>query len=87
MGQEYLPGRLGVASGVTLGLSIGVGGVAAAALGQLADAYGLRTALEILAFVPLPALALALSLPEGRRPAAAPRPAASDPEPATLTAR
>ena len=30
---------------------------------------------------------LALSLPEGRRPAAAPRPAASDPEPATLTAR
>ena len=71
MGQEYLPGRLGVASGVTLGLSIGVGGIAAAGLGALADATSLRTALEVLAVVPLPALALALSLPEGRRPAGA----------------
>jgi FSR family fosmidomycin resistance protein-like MFS transporter len=76
MGQEYLPGRLGVASGVTLGLSIGVGGVAAAALGALADATSLRTALEVVAVLPLPALALAMSLPEGRRPgAAAARPA------------
>ena len=30
MGQEYLPRRLGLASGVTLGLAIGVGGIAAA---------------------------------------------------------
>lgn len=74
MGQEYLPGRLGVASGVTLGLSIGVGGVAAAGLGALADATSLRTALEVVAVLPLPALALALSLPEGRRPSGA-RPA------------
>ncbi len=71
MGQEYLPGRLGVASGVTLGLSIGVGGVAAAGLGALADATSLRTALEVVAVLPLPAVALALTLPEGRRPAAA----------------
>jgi FSR family fosmidomycin resistance protein-like MFS transporter len=83
MGQEYLPGRLGVASGVTLGLSIGVGGVAAAGLGALADATSLRTALEVLAVVPLPALALALSLPEGRRPERGRAPAA---EPASLTA-
>ena len=66
MGQEYLPGRLGVASGVTLGLSIGVGGVAAAGLGALADATSLRTALEVVAVLPLPALALAIALPEGR---------------------
>jgi FSR family fosmidomycin resistance protein-like MFS transporter len=66
MGQEYLPGRLGIASGVTLGLSIGVGGFAAAGLGALADATSLRTALEVVAVLPLPALALALSLPEGR---------------------
>jgi FSR family fosmidomycin resistance protein-like MFS transporter len=63
MGQEYLPNRLGIASGVTLGLSIGIGGVGAALLGQVADAYSLRTAL-----LPLPALALAMTLPEGRRP-------------------
>ena len=41
MGQEYLPGRLGVAAGVTIGLSIGLGGVGAPLLGLLADAHGL----------------------------------------------
>jgi MFS transporter, FSR family, fosmidomycin resistance protein len=71
MGQEYLPSRLGVASGVTLGLSIGIGGLGAALLGVVADAHGLRAALEIVAILPLPALALAMSLPEGRRPGAA----------------
>ena len=40
MGQEYLPSRLGIASGVTLGLAIGMGGIAAALLGVLADHYG-----------------------------------------------
>jgi MFS transporter, FSR family, fosmidomycin resistance protein len=84
MGQEYLPGRLGVASGVTLGLSIGIGGIAAAGLGALADATSLRTALEVLALVPIPALALALSLPEGRRPESARVPAKAA-EPASLT--
>ena len=34
MGQEYLPGRLGVAAGVTIGLSIGLGGVGAPLLGR-----------------------------------------------------
>lgn len=71
MGQEYLPSRLGIASGVTLGLAIGFGGLGAAALGALADATSLRTALEVVALLPLPALALALALPEGRRPAIA----------------
>jgi MFS transporter, FSR family, fosmidomycin resistance protein len=85
MGQEYLPSRLGVASGVTLGLSIGVGGLGAAVLGQLADAYGLRAALEVVALLPLPALALALALPEGRRPGGARAPAAAA-GPASLTA-
>jgi FSR family fosmidomycin resistance protein-like MFS transporter len=84
MGQEYLPGRLGVASGVTLGLSIGVGGIAAAGLGALADATSLRTALEVLALVPLPALALALTLPEGRRPDSVNAPAQTR-GPASLT--
>ena len=68
MGQEYLPNRLGVASGVTLGLSIGIGGLGAAVLGQVADAYGLRTTLELLAVLPIPALLLALTLPDGRTP-------------------
>jgi FSR family fosmidomycin resistance protein-like MFS transporter len=82
MGQEYLPNRLGVASGVTLGLAIGVGGIGAAVLGQAADAWGLETALQIAAVLPLPALALALSLPEGRYPRVGAQSPAAKPTPA-----
>jgi FSR family fosmidomycin resistance protein-like MFS transporter len=63
MGQEYLPGRLGVAAGVTIGLSIGLGGVGAPLLGILADAHGLRAVFELIAVLPLLALLLALALP------------------------
>jgi FSR family fosmidomycin resistance protein-like MFS transporter len=63
MGQEYLPGRLGVSSGVTIGLSIGLGGVGAPLLGLLADAHGLRAVFETIAVLPLLALMLALALP------------------------
>jgi MFS transporter, FSR family, fosmidomycin resistance protein len=74
MGQAYLPSRPGLASGVTLGLSIGLGGVAATALGVVADAHGLQAVLWTVAALPVPALLLALSLPSvpaagGRRPA------------------
>jgi FSR family fosmidomycin resistance protein-like MFS transporter len=68
MGQEFLPGRLGVSSGVTNGLSIGLGGVGAPLLGILADADGLRSVFEVIAVLPLAALALSLALP-GRGPA------------------
>jgi MFS transporter, FSR family, fosmidomycin resistance protein len=63
MGQEYLPGRLGVSAGVTIGLSIGLGGVGAPLLGLLADSAGLRTVFETVAILPLGALALSLALP------------------------
>lgn len=63
LGQEYLPNRLGLAAGVTLGLSIGLGGVVAAALGAAADALGLEAVMWIIAALPVPALLLALTLP------------------------
>jgi FSR family fosmidomycin resistance protein-like MFS transporter len=65
MGQEYLPGRIGVAAGFTMGLSIGLGGVAAPVLGALADSYGLSTMMLVLSASPLVGLALAFSLPRG----------------------
>ena len=65
MGQEYLPGRLGVAAGVTIGLSIGLGGVGTPLLGLLADAHGLRAVFEVIAGLPLLALALTWALPRG----------------------
>ncbi|MEJ7816924.1 MAG: MFS transporter, partial [Rubrobacter sp.] len=63
MGQEYLPGRIGVAAGITLGLSIGIGGLGAPFLGVIADNYGLPTMVLTLAALPLVGLALTLTLP------------------------
>jgi MFS transporter, FSR family, fosmidomycin resistance protein len=63
LGQAYLPSRYGLASGITLGLAIGLGGVAATALGVVADAWGLPAVLWTIAVLPLPSLALAVSLP------------------------
>ncbi len=64
MGQEYLPHRLGIASGITLGFAIGVGGVAAALLGALADHAGLPAVMWTIALLPIAGTALALTLPE-----------------------
>ncbi len=41
IGQEYLPQRIGVASGVTLGLAVTIGGLAAPFFGWIGDRYGL----------------------------------------------
>ncbi|MCC7103942.1 MAG: MFS transporter [Chloroflexi bacterium] len=52
--QEYLPNRLGTASGVTLGLAVSAGGMVVPLLGMLADQRGLPTALAaLLAFPPI----------------------------------
>lgn len=63
MGQEYLPARIGAAAGVTMGLSIGLGGLGAPVLGAVADLYGLPNLMLVLAALPLAGLALALLLP------------------------
>ena len=79
MSQEYLPSRLGLASGVSLGLAIGVGGIAAAAMGVVADAFGLPTVMWLIVAFAVPMVFLARTLPvtraELRARAAAPRPA------------
>ncbi|MER8091365.1 MFS transporter [Streptomyces sp. NPDC058316] len=62
LAQDYLPTRPGTASGLTLGLAMSVGGLAAPALGRLADACGLRTVLALLVGVLLVALTCALRL-------------------------
>ncbi len=55
LGQDYLPSRVGTASGVTLGLTVSIGGLTSPLIGLLADATSLRTALAPL--VAMPALA------------------------------
>ena len=41
LGQQYLPNRVGLASGITLGLAVSVGGITAPLLGKVGDMYGL----------------------------------------------
>jgi FSR family fosmidomycin resistance protein-like MFS transporter len=67
LGQRYLPNHVGLASGVTLGVAISIGGVATPLLGRVADAYGLWVALASIAAVPLASTALALTLPDPDR--------------------
>ncbi|SNY25230.1 MFS transporter [Paractinoplanes atraurantiacus] len=52
LGQDYLPSRVGTASGITLGLTVSIGGLASPAIGALADATSLRTALTPLIVMP-----------------------------------
>jgi len=64
LGQKYLPNRVGLASGVTLGLAVSIGGVAAPILGYVADRYGLFWAMAVIAAVPVPSALLGWSLPK-----------------------
>jgi FSR family fosmidomycin resistance protein-like MFS transporter len=66
MAQEYLPGRIGMASGLSIGLSIGLGGVAAVCLGALADSVDLRAAMYATAAAAVPGFVLAVMLPSSR---------------------
>ena len=66
MGQEYLPGREGIAGGVTMGLAIGIGGVGVPLLGALADRRGVAAVFPVLAALPLLAAALSATLPAPR---------------------
>jgi MFS transporter, FSR family, fosmidomycin resistance protein len=63
LSQEYLPRRIGMASGLSIGLSIGLGGIAAVALGAIADSVDLEAALYVAAAAPVLGLVLALLLP------------------------
>jgi FSR family fosmidomycin resistance protein-like MFS transporter len=63
MGQEYLPGREGIAGGVTMGLAIGLGGAGVPLLGLVADRWGVTTVFGPIAALPVIAAALALTLP------------------------
>jgi len=50
--QELVPGRVGLIAGVFFGLSFGIGGIAAAALGLLADAQGIEFVYQLCGFLP-----------------------------------
>jgi FSR family fosmidomycin resistance protein-like MFS transporter len=67
LGQDYLPTRPGTAAGVTLGLGVSIGGLAAPLLGLIASADGPRGALLALLVVPPLALLCGALLREPTR--------------------
>ena len=63
-GQQYLPNRIGLSSGVTLGLSVSIGGAATPLLGHLADTRGIPATLTLVALLPILALLIVSTLPD-----------------------
>ncbi len=64
IGQEYLPKRIGVASGVTLGLAVTVGGLMAPVFGALGDRDGLVPVFAAIAVFGVLAFIASLFLPK-----------------------
>lgn len=51
--QELVPGKVGMIAGLFFGLSFGMGGLGAAALGRLADATSIGYVYQVCAYLPL----------------------------------
>ncbi|ATW26886.1 MFS transporter [Candidatus Formimonas warabiya] len=68
MGQQYLPGRVGFASGITIGLAVSIGGFAAPLLGKLADHAGIHAVFYLLILFPVLSAALFFALPKDAVP-------------------
>lgn len=50
--QELVPGRVGMIAGLFFGFAFGIGGIAAAALGVLADARGIEFVYQLCSYLP-----------------------------------
>jgi FSR family fosmidomycin resistance protein-like MFS transporter len=67
MSQRYMPSRPATAAGLSIGLSMGIGGVASVGIGAIADATGLETALLSCVVIGVVATALTAVLPDADR--------------------
>jgi FSR family fosmidomycin resistance protein-like MFS transporter len=64
LAQRMMPGNIGMASGLTLGFSIGLGAIGVLLLGWVADVSGLPLVFNILAFLPIAGFILTLFVQE-----------------------
>lgn len=64
LGQSYLSRNIGFASGVTMGLSVSIGGIMVPLIGKFADSYGLVTTMQLLAGIAVIAAAASFFLPQ-----------------------
>lgn len=65
--QELIPHNVGLASGLTLGFAFGVGAIGGLAFGAAADVWGIPAVLKVICLLPIPALLLALALPDEKK--------------------
>ena len=72
MAQEYMPSRVGLASGLSIGMAIGLGGIAAISLGAVADDVNIEAAVLITAIGPALGWLLTFALPKANVAGAAP---------------
>ncbi len=63
LGQTYLPSRVGLASGITMGLAFSFGGLTTPILGSIADRYGLSAGIAVVAALPAVCTILVSLLP------------------------
>lgn len=63
LGQKYLPNHMGLASGVTLGLAVTMGGIVAPLLGWVSDHYSIHAAISCLTILPIIATIFSFTLP------------------------
>jgi FSR family fosmidomycin resistance protein-like MFS transporter len=66
LAQELVPGRVGMVAGIFFGFAFGMGGIAAAALGVVADAKGIDYVYKLCSYLPLVGL-LTVFLPNMRK--------------------
>jgi len=65
--QLLLPKNIAMASGLTIGLGVGAGGIGAVFMGSISDLLGVSTVFFILSILPLIASLLALLLPNEKK--------------------
>ena len=61
--QCMMPNNVGMASGLTIGFSVGLGGFGVTILGMLADRFGLPTVMQLLVWLPIIAAVTAIWIP------------------------
>ncbi len=65
--QELIPQNVGLASGLTLGFSFGVGALGGLGFGAAADVWGILSVLKAICLLPIPALLLSLAMPDDKK--------------------
>jgi FSR family fosmidomycin resistance protein-like MFS transporter len=64
LAQQVAPKGRSLVSSIVMGLTLGTAGVLMPLAGRMADAFGMRTILSFIAFIPMAALLLIRYLPE-----------------------